>query len=105
MLGLVNQEKLQVAKALAQSHRRLEPGIRLIFQVISDREDYPDEPLKLLEVNPDTSPSGIFPIAFNADPPTVPFPSVVIEVTDGEFERIRAGSLLLPDGWKLGEPL
>ncbi len=90
---------------LADAHREIEPAISRIFRVISDREQDTDEPVKLLEVNPDTSPSGIFPIAFSADPPRVPFPLVVIEVTEGEFEKINEGSLPLPDGWRLGEPL
>lgn len=90
---------------LADAHRKVEPGISRIIRVVSDREQDANEPVKLLEVNPDTSPSGIFPIAFSADPPKVPFPSVVIEVTEGEFEEIQALSLLLPDGWRLGESL
>jgi len=28
---------------------------------------------------------------------------VVIEVTEVELEKIYAGSLLLPEGWRLGE--
>jgi hypothetical protein len=103
MLDTITPEKSQVAKMLAEAHRKVEPGINRIFRVISDREQEADEPVKLLEVNPDTSPSGIFPIAFNADPPTIPFPSVVIEVTEVELEKICAGSLLLPDGWRLDE--
>jgi hypothetical protein len=98
-------DKTEIAKMLADAHRKVEPGISRIFRVVSDREQDADEPVKLLEVNPDTSPSGIFPIAFNADPPTVPFPSVVIEVTESEFEKINAGSLRLPDGWRLSEPI
>jgi hypothetical protein len=38
------------------------------------------------------------PIAFAPDPPRIPFPSVVIEVTEAEFESIRVGKLSLPDG-------
>jgi hypothetical protein len=30
---------------------------------------------------------------------------VVIEVTETEFESVRAGGLLLPDGWRLGDTL
>lgn len=97
--------KSETARVLADAHRKVEPGIRRIIRVVAVREDDAGEPVKLLEVNPDTSPSGIFPIAFSPDPPRVPFPSVVIEVTEGEFEKIKAGSLTLPDGWQLGETL
>jgi hypothetical protein len=42
------------------------------------------------------------PIAFGADPPSVPYPSVIVEVTPAEYEQILAGSLLLPHAWQLG---
>jgi hypothetical protein len=45
------------------------------------------------------------PIAFAPDPPRIPFPLVVIEVTEAEFESIRVGKLSLPDGWRLGDTL
>jgi hypothetical protein len=98
-------DKTEIARKLAGAHRKVEPGISRILRVIADREQDAGEPVKLLEVNPDTSPSGIVPIAFSADPPQIPFPSVVIEVTESEFEKIRAGTLALPDGWRLGDEL
>src|SRR5579863_329887 len=98
-------DKSEVAKVLADAHRKVEPGIKRIIRVIADQEQSSDEPVKLLEVNPDTSPSGVVPIAFGPDPPKIPFASVVIEVTEAEFESIRAGRLSLPDGWRLGDTL
>jgi len=98
-------DKSEVARSLADAHRKIEPGISRIIRVVADREHEASEPVKLLEVNPETSPSGIVPIAFGADPPQIPFSSVIIEVTEGEFEEIRAGSLPLPDGWQLGDTL
>lgn len=98
-------EKNEIAKELAEAHRKIEPGISRIFRVVAEEEERVGEPVKLLEVNPETSPSGIVPIAFGPDPPRIPFPSVIIEVTEGEFEKIRAGILELPDGWRLGDPL
>ncbi len=94
-----------MAQLLAERHRQFDPAIVQIFRLISDREGDSNEPVKLLEVNPDTSPSGIFPIAIGADPPSVPFPSIVIEVTPEEFEQIRINRLPLPDGWELAEPI
>lgn len=72
---------------------------------MADSEQDVNEPVKLLEVNPETSPSGIFPIAFGPDPPRIPFSSVIVEVTEGEFEKINAGGMPLPEGWRLGETL
>jgi hypothetical protein len=98
-------DKIQTARILADAHRSFDPGIVRIVLLVADSEQDANEPVKLLEVNPDTSPSGIVPIAFGANPPTVPFPSVVIEVTEGEFEKINAGRMPLPDGWRLGKTI
>lgn len=98
-------EKDEVARLLAEAHRAMEPTISRIIRLVAEREDEAREPVKLLEVNPATSPSGIFPIAFTADPPRVPYPSVVVEVTEAEFEQIANGTLPLPAGWRLGDTL
>ncbi len=98
-------DKSVAAMALADAHRKFEPAIKSIIRVVASEESAAHEPVKLLEVNPHTSPSGIVPIAFGPDPPQIPFPSVVIEVTESEFENIRTGKLPLPDGWRLGETL
>lgn len=100
-----SNDRNAVARALAVAHREFEPTISRIVQVIADEEDSTDEPVKLLEVNPQTSPSGIIPIAFGPYPPKIPFPSVVIEVTEMEFKSICSGDILLPDGWRLGDTL
>jgi hypothetical protein len=94
-----------VAKELADAHRAVEPTISLIVRLVTDDEDRDSEPVKLLEVNPATSPSGIYPIAFSADPPAIPYPSVVVEVTEDEYERIRRDELRLPRGWRLGNTI
>jgi hypothetical protein len=96
--------KEDTAKKQAEAHRRIEPSILRIMRIVTSGEESPAEPVKLLEVNRDTSPSGIVPIAFG---PTegVPFPSVVVEVTPDEYEKLTRNQLELPAGWKLGETL
>jgi hypothetical protein len=94
-------DKDEVAKLLASAHREIDPTINRIIRLKARCEDESGEPVKLLEVNPATSPSGIIPIAFSPDPPQVPYPSVVVEVTEEEYEQIRAGHLTLPEGWHL----
>ena len=98
-------EKERIAKVLAHAHHEAEPRISRIVRLVADAEQDGNEPIKLLEVNPDTPPSGIFPIVFGAAPPEIPFPSVIVEVTEHEFEEISSGVMPLPDGWKLGETL
>lgn len=99
-------DKNEVAALLARAHSETEPAILEIIRLVGDAENENAEPIKLLEVNPATSPSGILPIAFSPDPPSgVPYPSIVVEVTAAEFEEIRAGRLPLPNNWRLGEIL
>jgi hypothetical protein len=97
-------EKDDVAEQLALAHREAEPTIERIVRLVAEGDGEADahEPVKLLEVNPATSPSGVMPIAFGSDPPTVPYPSVVVEVTPTEYQQIRDGLLALPHAWRLG---
>ena len=100
------QNKDTVAFNLAQSHRDADPAITRVVRLLSDSETQTMEPIKLLEVNPDTSPSGVLPIAFGPDSDSgVPFPAIVIEVTESEFEQIEDGQLSLPDGWRIGQTI
>lgn len=99
------KSKDEIARALAAAHVEVEPTITKIVRLIGPAESDGAEPVKLLEVNPATSPSGIWPIAFTPDHPEIPYGSVVVEVTPEEFEDIAEGRLPLPNAWTLGEPL
>jgi hypothetical protein len=98
-------EKDDIARVLAEAHRLEQTTITHIVRLLGSREADGSEPIKLLEVNPATSPSGIWPIAFTPDPPEILFGSVVVEVTPSEYEDIVARRLPLPNGWTLGETL
>src|SRR5262245_7186482 len=77
-------EKAEVARELAKKHYAVESGITQIFTVWSEPqcEASRGEPVKLLELNRDTIPSGVMPLGFDAAPTSgIPFPSVIIEVT------------------------
>jgi hypothetical protein len=100
--------KEEVLQELARKHYLAEPSITEIYSIHSrpEREAEPGEPIKLLEVNQDTIPSGIMPLGFDAVPASgFPYPSVIIEVTPEEMLKIRARELLLPHGWILGSLL
>ena len=63
--------KDEEAMALAQKHYELEAGLTQIFRItgIAELELRPVEPIKLLEVNENTVPSGIMPIQFGPPRP------------------------------------
>lgn len=96
--------KDEVARELAEAHRKFEPYIERVQRITTDEDENPAEPVKLLEVNSETPPSGIVPVAFGAVN-GIPYPPVVIEVTSDEYDRLTRGELTLPTGWMLGEIL
>ena len=97
-------DKAVIARELAKAHREVEPGIERIIRIIGAAEESPGEPVKLLEVNRDTPPSGVVPIAFGPAG-GIFYPSIVVEVTPDEFAEIERKQLTLPLGWSLGEEL
>ena len=97
--------KDEEAKALAEVHYQAEVGLTHVFRVTGDgaSESAPSEPIKLLEVNRGTVPSGILPLHFGPSPASgLTYPTIIMEVTPEEFHRIEAQDLKLPNGWRLG---
>ncbi len=101
-------QKSQAAMELAKVHYQLEGGLTQIFH-ITDRaevEVVQAEPIKLLEVNENTVPSGVMPLHFGPAPEIgVGYPSVIVEVTPEELAKIRSQELKLPAGWLHWEEL
>lgn len=104
----MDRSKDGVARRLADAHYSVEPGIVHIVRVLAapEREADAREPIKLLEVNRDTTADGIRPVYFGPHAASgIFFPSVVIEVTPEEFEGIRGDPSALPNDWRIGDDL
>ncbi len=104
----VVKEKAAVAKEIARKHFEVEAGLTTVFRITDKAENEINraEPIKLLEVNENTAPSGIMPLHFGpALASGIPFSTVIIEVTPDEFQKIQAHELKLPEGWEIGEEL
>ena len=98
--------KDEEAMTLAQKHYQIEAGLTQIFRITGSAEVElrPLEPVKLLEVNENTVPSGIMPIQFGPSPASgLYYPSIILEVTPDEFQGIQNQELKLPNGWKVGD--
>lgn len=94
--------KDQAAQELANAHFSVELGLLQIVRLLAPAqiEANPKEPIKLLEVNNNAVPLGIKPVFFGSDAQT-PFPSVVVDVTPEEYDRIVKNELKLPNEWRL----
>lgn len=94
--------KEEAAEDLAAYHFEIDEDVRAFYRILSESEDDPNEPLKLLKVSEDTPPIGVMPLHF---PPHaaggILFPYEIAVVTPEEFERIEAGYLRLPGDWHL----
>ena len=105
----MDQSKQAVANRLAEHHYSVEPGMELIIQLLAPsdaQEADPKEPVKLLEVSRDTTPAGILPLFFGADPARgIFFPCVIVEITPTEYEEVLRDAAVLPNGWRLGQEL
>lgn len=99
----MSKTKDQVAKDLALWHFQVEPDLVRVVRLVAEDEIDPAEPIKLLEVNAATFATGsVEPFAF-APTQSVPFPTVIAEVTPSEFQRIESGEIALPSGWSLSD--
>lgn len=95
-------KKDEVARELVEGHFRVEPDLQQVIRIVADNEDEPNEPIKLLEVNAATVATGSVERYAFGPSASVPFPTVIAEVTPEEFDRISRHELKLPEGWSLG---
>jgi uncharacterized Zn finger protein (UPF0148 family) len=101
-------DKAEAAKELAKKHYEIETGLTQIFRVTgkAEVEVVRAEPIKLLEVNENTAPSGVMPLHFGPAPASgIFYPSIIVEVTPAEFKKIQSHELPLPTGWEHWEEL
>ncbi|AUX38026.1 MULTISPECIES: hypothetical protein [Sorangium] len=87
---------VDVAKDLALAHKRADPDIQQIWMI----EDPAGSEVRLLEVSGSVGNVGaIMPFRFNARPPDVPYPSVVILLSPEEKTQLDRNELELPAIW------
>jgi len=89
------------ASRLIQWHFSVEPELREVYRIVLDDEGSQEGPIRLLEVNAATVPTGsIEPFGFS---PTeeIPFRTVIAEITPEELESLQSHPEALPEGWSL----
>lgn len=95
------RSKDAAAQLLIDWHFSVEPELREVYRIVMDDEGSQEGPIRLLEVNAATVPTGsVEPFCFS---PTeeIPFRTVIAEVTPEEFESLRSKPETLPKGWDL----
>ncbi|HMA94269.1 MAG TPA: hypothetical protein VKP30_16370 [Polyangiaceae bacterium] len=95
--------KDEAARELAEWHFSVEPDLTQVIRIVADNEDAADEPIKLLEVNAATVATGSVETFAFSPSESVPYSTVIAEVTPEEFERIQRAELKLPSGWSLSK--
>jgi hypothetical protein len=88
-----DEDRAAAARTIAASHREIEPKITTIYrnEALQGEED-PNEPIRLLEVNPNTTASGIVPLVLPPHPPSgILYPSIIVEIHPTELSRLEAG--------------
>jgi hypothetical protein len=101
--GLVSAllAKDAAARRLIQWHFTVEPELREVYRIVLDDEGSQEEPIRLLEVNAATVPTGsVEPFTFS---PTkeIPFRTVIAEITPEELASFESNPEALPKGWSL----
>jgi hypothetical protein len=93
--------KDEAVRELVEWHFGVEPELEQVIRIVAESENAPGEPIKLLEVNAATVATGsVEPYAF-APSASVPFPTVIAEITPQEWDGVRRGDIKLPEGWSL----
>ena len=93
-----------VAQTLANAHRAADPAITAIYRIeaSANQEASPREPIKLLEINPHATASGIVPVGLGPHAPSgVHFSSIIIENHPSEWDDLQHGKLQLPHDWRV----
>lgn len=96
-LEVVTKPILEVAQELAKAHRAEDPETKSVF--LAESEGVTE--VRLVEVSGSIGTSGeVLPFRFAPRPDLgVPYPSVVVLLSEDDWERIERGELALPPGW------
>lgn len=96
--------KNKIADEIAHTYYDLDDGTLQIYRLRSiSKEEDPDEPVKLLEVNLDANPTGtILPVQFLT---SEGFSYITSEITVAEFQKLKNKEMSLPNDWFLAEPI
>ena len=95
-------ERDSMARWYAQQHRNTDPGVRSVYYLPTNA---PNREIRLVEINEliaERNDDTLEPVDFGVDTGMDSEHRVlVLDVTPGQWERIKQSSLALPPGWSL----
>jgi hypothetical protein len=95
-------DKDEAARALVARHFAVEPDLHVVYRIVGENEEAPTEPIRLLEVNAATFPTGSVEVFGFGPSREVPFSVEIAEITPDELEAFQRDPQALPRGWDLG---
>lgn len=93
-------KKDRAARELIEWHYEVEPDLELVYRVMAENEDDPDEPIKLVEINGAAVSTGRFSAFGFAPTKDFAYHTVIAELTRDELETLLEQGKL-PPGWDL----
>lgn len=95
--------KDEVIPGLVKWHFQVDPEMVKVYRFLSSNEDDPHEPIKFLEVSPDTPASGSVMTFTFGGTVDVPYRTTVATITPDEMEQVQRNEIPLPPGWNWDE--
>lgn len=95
--------KEEVLPELIKWHFQVDPEMIKVYRFLSPNEDDLLEPIKFLEVSPDTPASGSVMTFTFGGTEDVPYRTTVATITPDEMEQIQRNEISLPPGWNWDE--
>lgn len=89
------------ARTLIDWHFEVEPELREVYLIAPDDASSPDEPIRLLEVNNATFPTGTIEAFVFSPTDEIPFMTAIAEITPEELEFFVRNPEALPEGWNI----
>lgn len=98
--AMPESEKDRAARELIEWHYQVEPELQLVYRVIADNEDDPDEPIKLVEINAAAVSTGSFSAFGFAPTEGFAYHTIIAELTRDELDALSSKGKI-PPGWNL----
>jgi len=98
---MITKTREEAAQELIDWHFQSDPEITEVYRFIAPNEEEAHEPIKLVEVTPETLATGRVDTFSFRDTADFPYRLTIATITPEELKKIRSGQIELPRGWNL----